>query len=280
MGQEDSTQGSHMSVVPPSFGSLRFSCPHCGAFAHQHWRSTYAVGLKKDRTPLRFDSGDLDDLEKKQNLLPPEQRFSDFHLFGEYRIQATGKIFQSEFRTDTYSYQIYNLDLSACDSCGEASVWLKDKLVHPSTGPVGAPSKDMPPTVRELYEEAGAVFQTSPKSSAALLRLALQHLLPEVGGKGKNINDDINDLIENGLEDEMAKTMHALRIVGNEAVHPGEISVDDEPYIAEALFDLLNQIVDQMITRPKRKQALWERLPENKRADVERRLEKRKNVKH
>ena len=130
----------------------------------------------------------------------------------------------------------------------------------------------MPPIVRELYDEAGSVFQTSPKSSAALLRLALQHLLPLIGGTGKNINEDINRLIDNGLDEEMAKTMHALRIIGNEAVHPGEISVDDEPYIAEALFDLLNQIVDQMITRPKRKKSLWERLPDSKRNEVEKRL--------
>jgi len=100
-------------------------------------------------------------------------------------------------------------------------------------------------------------------------------LLSELGESGKNINDDINSLIEKGLDDDIAKTMHALRIVGNEAVHPGQIDIDDEPYIAEALFDLLDQIVDQLITKPRKRAALWERLPTEKRNEVERLLNKR-----
>ncbi|MCP5038991.1 MAG: DUF4145 domain-containing protein [Rhodobacteraceae bacterium] len=134
----------------------------------------------------------------------------------------------------------------------------------------------MPEKPKLLFGEAGVVFQHSPRAAAALLRLALQHLLVELDQPGKNINSDINALIDKGLDPDIAKSMHAVRIIGNESVHPGVIDVDDEPSVAEIMFDLMNQIVGQMITRPNQNADLWEKLPESKREEVEVRLAKAK----
>lgn len=231
--------------------------------------------LEKDKTPTRHRIENLEKFHLEDQKRPVDDQL-DKQVLNELFRSTSGEVFLSENEVRNYCFEIYNMDLSRCDSCGETAVWLNDKMIYPPAAPAGMASKDMPKVVKDLYDEAGAVFQTSPKSAAALLRLALQHLLIELGGKGKNINSDINELVDNGLNEDVAKTMHALRIVGNEAVHPGVISVDDEPYIAEALFDLLNQIVDQLITRPRRREELWNRLPESKRKEVEARLNKNK----
>jgi len=38
----------------------------------------------------------------------------------------------------------------------------------------------------------------------------------------------------------------------NNAVHPGQIDLDDKAEIAPKLFDILNFIADELITKPKK----------------------------
>ncbi|GIT88488.1 hypothetical protein ROBYS_35040 [Roseobacter sp. OBYS 0001] len=193
----------------------------------------------------------------------------------EYLRASDGEVFRARKNDYPNSRLVYNVDVSSCDSCYAIALWVNETMIHPKSGPIGRAPSDMPARVRTLFDEAGAVFATSPRAAAALLRLALQHLLEELGENSKDINKAINSMIDKGLDDEIAKIMHSLRIIGNESVHPGLISVDDEPYIAEALFDLLNQIVDHMIIKPRKRSELWERLPANKRQSVEDKLAKR-----
>ncbi len=55
-----------------------------------------------------------------------------------------------------------------------------------------------------------------------------------------------------------------IRIVGNEAVHPGVIDIDDNEDIARAMFEILNEIVDETITKKNKMDAIFEYLPEEK----------------
>ena len=57
------------------------------------------------------------------------------------------------------------------------------------------------------------------------------------------------------------QALDAVRVVGNNAVHPGEISLDDSPEIASTLFELINIIVDRMISQPKKLSELYAGLP-------------------
>ncbi|MBL4807585.1 MAG: DUF4145 domain-containing protein [Rhodobacteraceae bacterium] len=257
---------------PPAFGEIRFSCPHCGALAHQYWASTRFARLDKDVTPSRFVPDKIEELILKEDAKSTEDRnFSKSALRIALRA-ANGDVLLENIREHPYSYRVFNLDISKCDSCEEISVWLLGKLIFP---PSGLANTDMPEKVKLLFDEAGSVFQASLRAAAALLRLALQHLLHELTQKDQKIDTAINDLIDRGLDDELSKLMHSLRIIGNEAVHPGTIDIDDEPEMAEAMFSLLNEIVDQMISKPARHKALWEKLPENKRKPVEQKLAKR-----
>lgn len=142
------------------------------------------------------------------------------------------------------------------------------------TGEIEAPNEEMPKEVQNLYDEAKRVFSLSPKSSAALLRLGLQILCKELGGEGKNINDDIRELVKKGLDVEIQKAFDILRIAGNNAVHPGELNLDENPEIAYKLFGVLNFIVNSMIAKPKYLNSFYEIMPEKAKKSVESRNKK------
>jgi Domain of unknown function (DUF4145) len=137
------------------------------------------------------------------------------------------------------------------------------------TSDIPNPSPDMPDDLVNDYEEAKNVFPYSPKASAALLRLVLQKLLRHLGQGGKNINDDIKALVKQGLPIRVQQALDSVRVIGNEAVHPGQINLNDNPEIAQALFKLINFIVDDMITRPREIQEIYNILPEEKRKQIE-----------
>jgi hypothetical protein len=61
-----------------------------------------------------------------------------------------------------------------------------------------------------------------------------------------------------------------VRVVGNNAVHPGQISTDDPKVVGE-LFVLLNVIAEYMISMPNRVSGLYDQLPESARQAIEKR---------
>jgi len=56
-------------------------------------------------------------------------------------------------------------------------------------------------------------------------------------------------------------------------VHPGEIDLNDTPEIAHNIFEMINFIVEDRISRPKHIKKLYERLPEGARGAIEKRDE-------
>jgi Domain of unknown function (DUF4145) len=144
-------------------------------------------------------------------------------------------------------------------------------MLYPAFTPAPPPSADMPPDVLEEYSEAASVVQQSPRSAGAMLRLAVERLMPHLGAQGKDLNDRIGDLVIKGLSPDVQRALDSLRVVGNNAVHPGELDLRDDTATAIALFGLLNLVIDQMITRPKKIAAMWETLPSGAREAVQRR---------
>lgn len=138
-----------------------------------------------------------------------------------------------------------------------------DKMVYPDNGNAPFPNPSMPENIKELYLEASSIHSKSPRGAAALLRLAIQHLCIELGGAGKDINHDIKVLVQKGLPERVQKSLDIVRITGNEAVHPGQIDVDD-PAIVERLFTLLNLIVEYTIALPGQIDEIYGSLPEGK----------------
>lgn len=161
--------------------------------------------------------------------------------------------YEIAFKSNGTSYGNFGIDLKGakCNRCHKTSIWLKNVMLEPSNSTIQMPNEDMPDDIKDLYNEARDIANKSPKGACALLRLALQIFCDTLVPGSKNINDKIGELVKNGLPPQLQQAFDLVRIVGNNAVHPGEINIDDNPEIALKLFDLMNFIADEMITKPK-----------------------------
>jgi len=160
---------------------------------------------------------------------------------------------------------------SKCGRCNKAAIWFNKKLVLPNVGPAELPNSDMPEDIKADYEEANTIANASPRGAAALLRLAIQKLCKHLGKPGKNINQDIAALVADGLPPKVQQALDSVRVIGNEAVHPGTLDLRDDPTTAAQLFRLTNFIVQKMISEPKEIDGIYSSLPESKREEIERR---------
>lgn len=147
------------------------------------------------------------------------------------------------------------------------------KILYPITNiaSIPEPSSDMPPEVAEDYKEARAIFGYSPRSSAALLRLALQKLCKHLGLPGNNLNNDIKELIQQNKLSGLQKALDSVRIIGNNAVHPAKIDLRDNKDIVLALFEIVNFIVKETITNPRELEEIYNKLPEDDRKWIQER---------
>ena len=163
--------------------------------------------------------------------------------------------------------------LARCANCGNKIIWIKDEYVYPNLLPI-SPNEDMPNVVKVLYEEAGLIYTKSPRAACALLRLAIDRLCNELGETDRDINKNIASLVKRGISVEVQQALDIVRVVGNKAVHPGQITFDvDSVETAETLFTLINLIVDRLISEPKRIDEMFDKLPENVKDAVKKRDE-------
>ena len=146
-------------------------------------------------------------------------------------------------------------------------------MIVPSEAPVAPPHQDLPKSCFSEYNEARDIVSKSPRAAAALLRLAVQKLMVELGEKGKNINNDIGSLVAKGLPVEVQQALDYCRVIGNNGVHPGEIELNDNPEITNSLFQMINFIVEDRISRPKKVAELYNILPQGALEAVEKRDE-------
>jgi Domain of unknown function (DUF4145) len=195
----------------------------------------------------------------------------DMLKFAERRLRK--EIFlDHESNWSRVNFSVENMYLSRCFSCKDVSVWHADQVLYPRHDVSIEPNEEMPDDVKADFLEANDILKKSPRGAAALLRLAIQKLMVHLGEKGENINTDIGSLVSKGLDKRIQRALDVVRVVGNNAVHPGQLDLQDDRPTATQLFGLVNLIVDSMIAQNKHIEALYESLvPESTKAQIEKR---------
>jgi len=239
-----------MQYVAPHLCGVSFNCPHCGAFAHQTWCNVFANEIQD-----RVGYGDSVRSETSaDNYVEPQG----------------GGIFVSPYRMIA-EFQLEGLASSTCTSCGRVALWIAGRMAFPRKNLAPEPNPDLPDEIRAEYDEAASILDLSPRGAAALIRLAIQKLCKHLGQPGKDINRDIAALVKGGISRQVQMALDAIRVIGNESVHPGEIDLNESRETALMLFKLLNLIVEKTISEQKMVQDLYESLPESKRQGIEKR---------
>lgn len=167
-----------------------------------------------------------------------------------------------------------NTRICYCSHCKFYSVWYEEKMIYPDFSGIEPPNENLDEDIKKDYMEATSIVQKSPRGAAALLRLAIQKLCIQLGEKGKDLNTDVGNLVKQGLPVKVQKSLDALRVIGNESVHPGELDLRDDLETATALFRLVNFIAEKMITEPKEIELIYNKIPESKKKQIQERDKK------
>ena len=162
--------------------------------------------------------------------------------------------------------------IAMCDSCSDYSVWMNEKLAYPLVTTAPEPNEDLPNDIKVDFNEAREIVQFSPRGASALLRLCIQKICKHLGEAGNNINADISSLVEKGLPEKIQQALDIVRVVGNNAVHPGQIDLQDDKETANKMFSLVNLVAEVMISQPKHVQQMYQDIvPDNLKSAISKR---------
>ena len=182
-----------------------------------------------------------------------------------------------EYHGGGWSIEKYpeNAFFATCEHCNKESIWINERMIYPLASIAPIPNQDMPDDVKIDYEEARSILMHSPRGAAALLRLSIQKLCKNLGESGDNINNDIANLVKKGLPIKLQKALDSVRVIGNNAVHPGIIDLKDDIELAHKLFSFVNIICDVMITQPKLIDEVYDsKIPDNLKEAINKRDKK------
>lgn len=238
------------SRLPKLFGD-RFICPRCNSFADQTWHD-----LKYSARTARGTG------------------WVDAHDLDQSPYWGSDEAENVENRSEESQWR-----MSECASCQHRAVWRHDALIYPVSSPAPTPSVDMPDEVRPLYEESGAVAAVSPRAGAALARATLERLLKLLdpdAPKRLQLDDYIVRVLPR-VNVATGKLLTLIRHVGNKSLHvedvPDEAIVlllsDEDADILGVLFQTINDVVEELITRPRQADALYEAVPASVRSAAE-----------
>ena len=161
---------------------------------------------------------------------------------------------------------------SVCERCKEFTIWIDGDMIYPSESAAPLPAEDTPDNVRRDFEEARQVVNDSPRAAAALLRLAIEKIVDELGADGDSLHARIGNLVaENRIDARIQKALDSVRVIGNESVHPGTMDMRDDRDTALELFNLINIIVRTTLTDDRLIEERFAALPEAKKDGIEQR---------
>lgn len=223
-------------TADPRFNKPSFVCPHCGVLAQHKWSETYVAGMGPGISGM------------EEPGLPA---------------------------------QAWHASVCTVSTCARYCLWRRQELVYPAHGAADLPhpAAAMPDDVRVLYEEAALVFAVSRRAGAALARATLEALLRHVDPEAGKANlDQRMARMEGRLSTSLWDTLDLVRHVGNKALHvsgvPDEAVVlvldEDDVEVGPALFEIINDVVDETIVKEQKRARLANLIPAGVRDGVER----------
>lgn len=265
---------SQSQVPRPSVELTSFACPHCGAHATQHWFNTFLGRISGENpTPIIPLMETIERLEKEVDTSHDESDRAVMTSVAKHlrRLQLGEPFLNNSEKPPYNSSRLENVFVSHCYTCGKIAIWLHDRLFYPPIMSGPSPNSDLSDDVQRDYEEARRILEQSPRGSAALLRLAVEKICIELGAEGQTIDQRIASLVSKGLPDEVQQALDAVRVIGNEAIHPGQVDIRDDRDTASKLFELVNFIAYDRISRPKQIAGVYNMIPEGKRKAIDER---------
>ncbi|MWV62983.1 DUF4145 domain-containing protein [Helicobacter saguini] len=229
--------------IEPQFGITPFTCPHCQVVAQMEF----------------IDPRYINECVRKNLLEIMQMIHTEVYQALQENIQ--NKI-NNINKIMNYNAK-YAYTYAVCQNCKEINIWVDSKMIYPKPLLTPLPNEYLPKEIKEDYEEASLILQDSPRGACALLRLALQKIMIELG-EDRNLNKAIQSLIDKKTIDKyLQKALDSVRVIGNNAVHPNELDMKDNKEIATRLFNIINYIAEKTFADRKRIDEIYNILPEN-----------------
>lgn len=252
---------------PASISGTSFNCPHCGTYTSQKWSRIYLNALKPNEVPDVLKADVIPNLD----LIFNDAAGPDTEQYRRMRRLAEGAVFPAIKQSMTLSLSLENVWVSQCYTCSLVALWRHERLMYPTEALGEEANPDMPTDVKADYEEARTILNLSPRGAAALLRLAIQKLCVHLEEPGKHINTDIGSLVAKGLPIQIANALDIVRVIGNDAVHPGELDLRDDRDTVFGLLRIINLVIENRISQPKHLNEMYSMLSPDKTAAIEER---------
>lgn len=204
--------------------------------------------------------------EKNQYTCPHCNTLSQMDIGKHHFKNDEASTFRNGYASIYFKNEVI---IHRCQCCGKKVLWIDNTYIYPDIIAEEA-NPDMPEPVKQLYNEAALIYNKSPRAACALLRLAIDRLCNELGEIDRDINNNIGALVKKRLSPEVQQALDIVRVVGNKAVHPGQIAFDvDNTETAIMLMQLLNIITERMIAEPKKISSLFQNLPQSAKDAIE-----------
>lgn len=261
------TSGSAQPGRRPNRNLRAFTCPTCAAFSAQTW---HALGYQES-DPSSNQEPWFRELEEAADLDDQDAPWNQPNPFVE---QPDPWVVDGIWAA------------ARCAVCNALTIWRHATIVYPGVKGAPAAHPDMPLTAAQLYEEARSVVAMSRRAGAAMARATLERLLRDLDPEATS-NLPLDRRIERILSQVssgLGKVLDVIRHAGNKSVHVAEnfedgvlvlILDEEDEAIVEVLFSAINQLVDELVTRPRQYDELFEKLPEGVRRGIDSRREQR-----
>jgi hypothetical protein len=93
------------------------------------------------------------------------------------------------------------------------------------------------------------------------LRLVIEQPWTHGGSYVRDQNVCLADLVQKGLAPQVQHMLDTVRVIGGQAVHPLTMDLRDDHETGQTLCLLVNETVDEMITRPNSIKMAYENVP-------------------